>query len=61
MSRDKIPSPPSKRPEPTKSLSSPKNSRRGCLCRNKRTYSIKCCNGDLGAQGIGIINKPPTS
>ena len=59
MSRDKIPSPPSKRPEPTKSLSSPLNSRRGCLCRNKRTYSTKCCDGTLGAHGIGIIYQPP--
>lgn len=46
--------------EPTKSLSSPrKGSRMGCLCRNKNTYSVKCCDKTLGAQGIGLIYKNP--
>jgi hypothetical protein len=46
--------------EPTKSLSSPrKGNRMGCLCRNKNTYSIKCCDKTLGAQGIGLIYKNP--
>ena len=40
---------------PTKSLSSPKNSRRGCLCAKGNKYSVKCCNGNLQAQGIGLI------
>lgn len=44
--------------EPTASKSSPrKGSRMGCLCRNKNTYSIKCCDKTMGAQGIGLIYK----
>ncbi len=38
---------------PTQGLSSPKNSRRGCLCLNSNTYSVECCNGYLINQGIG--------
>jgi hypothetical protein len=34
---------------------SPKNSRRGCLCKDGRTYSRKCCDGSFQAQGIGNI------
>ena len=41
---------------PTKGLSSPKNSRRGCLCLNTNTYSRECCEGLLINQGIGNIN-----
>lgn len=42
--------------EPTKGKSSPgKNSRRGCLCPHKDTYSVDCCNDNLQAQGIGNI------
>jgi len=37
----------------TKGLSSPKNSRRGCLCKDKNTYSRQCCEGYLINQGIG--------
>lgn len=37
-------------PNPT----SPKGGRRACLCKNN-TYSIKCCDGDNWAQGIGVI------
>lgn len=37
----------------TKGLSSPKNSRRGCLCKDTNTYSTKCCEGYLINQGIG--------
>jgi len=33
--------------------SSPKNSRRGCLCANSNTYSRECCDGYLINQGIG--------
>jgi len=36
--------------------SSPKNNSRGCLCRDGKTYSRKCCNGTLRAQGIGNIS-----
>jgi hypothetical protein len=37
----------------TPSYSSPKASKRGCLCWDKNTYSRKCCDGSLRAQGIG--------
>jgi len=40
---------------PTQGLSSPKNNRQGCLCPKTLTYSRKCCNGDLIAQGIGNV------
>lgn len=40
---------------PTRGLSSPKNSRRACLCINKDTYSVSCCKGALIQQGIGQI------
>lgn len=43
---------------PTQGLSSPKNSRRACLCINTNTYSRKCCNGALLEQGIGTIESP---
>tara|TARA_R110000824_G_scaffold73733_3_gene187737 strand:+ start:2945 stop:3163 length:219 start_codon:yes stop_codon:yes gene_type:complete len=36
----------------TPSKTSPKGGRRGCLCKNN-TYSTKCCDGTLSAQGIG--------
>jgi hypothetical protein len=39
---------------PTRGLSSPKNSRRGCLCLDGSGYSRKCCNGALMEQGIGV-------
>ena len=38
---------------PTIGKSSPKNSRRGCLCLDSNTYSTKCCDGYLQNQGIG--------
>jgi hypothetical protein len=38
----------------TPSRTSPKGSKRGCLCEDN-TYSIKCCDGSLQAQGIGNI------
>jgi hypothetical protein len=44
---------------PTQGLSSPKNSRRACLCINTNTYSRKCCNGALLEQGIGNIQGTP--
>jgi len=39
----------------TPSRSAPKGSKRGCLCKDKNTYSVKCCDGSLWAQGIGPI------
>jgi hypothetical protein len=43
---------------PTQGLSSPKNSRRGCLCLNEDIYHVRCCNGALQEQGIGNIQSP---
>ena len=40
---------------PTLGLSSPKNSRRACLCLDSNTYDVKCCKGFLVNQGIGVI------
>ena len=37
------------------SKTSPKGGQRGCLCKDGKTYSIKCCDGSLQAQGIGAI------
>lgn len=39
------------------SKTSPRNGRRGCLCRDRDAYSIECCNGDIIAQGIGSTSK----
>ena len=36
----------------TPSRTSPKSSRKGCLCKDN-TYNTKCCDGSLRAQGIG--------
>ena len=44
----------------TPSRTSPKNSKRGCLCKDKLTYSRKCCDGSIYAQGIGRITKIPS-
>jgi hypothetical protein len=44
-----------KRTNETPSRTSPRNSRRGCLCKDGRTYARKCCDGTLRAQGIGKI------
>jgi hypothetical protein len=41
------------------SYTSPKGGRRGCICKGKRTYSSKCCDGSLQAQGIGRISGEP--
>ena len=40
----------------TPSRTSPKGGRRACLCEYN-TYSIKCCDGSLRAQGIGTTTK----
>ena len=37
------------------SSASPRDGKRGCLCKNGKTYSRKCCDGSVGAQGIGKI------
>lgn len=43
---------------PTRGLSSPKNSRRGCLCLHSDTYDVACCKGALMQQGIGQTQAP---
>jgi hypothetical protein len=40
----------------TPSKISPRGKRKACLCEDN-TYSIKCCDGSLRAQGIGSITK----
>lgn len=40
----------------TVSRTSPKTGNRGCLCKDN-TYSRKCCDGSMQAQGIGNITK----
>ena len=40
----------------TPSRTSPRGSRRACLCEDN-TYSVKCCKGNLVNQGIGNITK----
>ena len=40
----------------TPSRTSPKGRSRACLCEDN-TYSIKCCDGSLRAQGIGTTTK----
>ena len=39
---------------PTKSKTSPKGGKRGCLCPDGK-YSPDCCNGDLQNQGVGSM------
>ncbi len=39
----------------TPSRTSPKNTKRGCLCPDGKKYSNKCCDGSLQAQGIGKV------
>lgn len=38
-------------------IPSPQSGQRGCLCWDTNTYSVKCCNGSLRAQGIGSITR----
>ena len=44
----------------TKSKTSPKGGKRGCLC-DDGTYSKECCNGDLQNQGIGTTKSQSSS
>lgn len=45
----------SKRSRYNPSRTSPRGSRRACLCPDG-TYSRKCCNGNMINQGIGSIS-----
>ena len=44
---------------PTYGKSSPKNSRRGCICLDTNTYDTKCCKGYLQNQSIGQTQSAP--
>ena len=37
----------------SKKTTSPTNSKRGCLCKDGKTYSKECCEGEVINQGIG--------
>ena len=39
------------------SRTSPTGGERGCLCWDTNKYSIECCDGDIRAQGIGVITR----
>ena len=39
------------------SRTSPTGGERGCLCWDTDTYSSECCDGDIRAQGIGVITR----
>jgi len=43
----------------TPSNTSPTGTKRACLCDDGKTYSRKCCDGSLQAQGIGNITGTP--
>lgn len=49
MKRRKVEKVPSGR----KSRTSPVGGKRGCLCSDGKSYSRRCCDGSLHAQGIG--------
>lgn len=49
-----------KKPSFIPSWTSPKGSRRACLCWDAETYSRDCCDGSLKAQGIGNITGSET-
>jgi len=40
--------------------SSPRNKKRGCLCRDG-SYSRDCCDGTYFAQGVGNVTKTETT
>jgi len=44
-----------KKKDAEKSRTSPKGGTRGCLCKDGKTYNVKCCDGTLKAQGIGAV------
>jgi len=39
------------------SRTSPTGNGRACLCWDENTYSRKCCDGSIHAQGIGVITR----
>ena len=41
--------------EPTQNKVASGRGKQGCLCLNRNYYSLKCCHGYLGEQGVGLI------
>jgi hypothetical protein len=41
--------------EPTQNTVASGRGKQGCLCLNRNYYSLKCCQGYLGQQGVGLI------
>lgn len=41
--------------EPTRNLRGTGRGKSGCLCLNRNYYSLKCCQGYLQQQGVGLI------
>ena len=41
--------------EPTQNKTASGRGKQGCLCLNRNYYSLRCCNGYLGEQGVGLI------
>ena len=37
---------------------SPKGGKKGCLCKDGKTYNPECCTGELQAQGVGRLVNP---
>ena len=35
---------------------SPVGGKKGCLCKDGKSYNSKCCDGSLEAQGIGNLD-----
>jgi hypothetical protein len=44
--------------EPTKDMRGTGRGKQGCLCLNRNYYSLKCCQGYLSQQGVGLIYGP---
>ncbi len=45
-----------KRKYKSESKITPRGGRRGCLCKDRKTYHPDCCTGEMHAQGIGRIS-----
>lgn len=41
--------------QPLRNLQGSDRGKTGCLCLNRNYYSLKCCQGYLGQQGVGLV------
>ena len=41
--------------QPTRVNQGGRGQKQGCLCLNRNYYSLKCCQGYLAQQGVGLI------